>query len=238
MIMLPGLAILFGFRGDPEHARQHAFQAAAMCVNVLVALPATILHARAGALRRDLVAGLLPTMALGVATGVVISNLVPGNWLRLGLAAFIGAYCLANVYRVVRPRPAGDPEPEGPRAGLVAVIGGLAGLVGGVLGLGGGVVTVPLLNTIGRVRLRPSIAASAAAMCVSAAIGAALKLATLGEHGQSPSDALLLAAAMGPFAIAGAMVGARLAHVLPLRPLRLVISAALLVAAARMATVR
>lgn len=237
MVMLPGLAIVFGFAGDPEHTRQHVYQAAAMCVNVLVALPATVQHGRAGAVRRDLVAGLLPAMCAGIVAGVLVSNLVPGAALKLLLAVFITGYALINIYRAARPRPVVDGAPEAPPRGVVPLIGGAAGVVGGVLGLGGGVVTVPLLNTVGRVRLRQAIAASSAAMCISAAIGAAIKLWTLGGHGRAPAEALWLTLAMGPMAVAGALVGARLAHALPLRAVRLSISVLLLLAAARMALV-
>lgn len=235
MVMLPGLAIVFGFPGDPGHTRQHAYQAAAMCVNVLVALPATVQHARAGAVRRDLVVGLLPAMCLGIIVGVLISNYVPGEQLKNLLAIFIAAYCLVNLYRVLRPRKAGDPEHEAPRKTTFAAIGSAAGLVGGILGLGGGVVTVPLLNLVARVRLRHAIAASSATMCISAAVGAALKLWTLPQHGREISEALWLALAMGPMAVAGALMGARLAHALPLRVMRLAVSILLLIAAARMA---
>ncbi len=235
MVMLPGLAIVFGFPGDPEHSRQHTYQAAAMCVNVLVALPATVQHALAGAVRRDLVIGLLPAMCIGIIAGVLISNVVPGEALKNLLAAFIAVYCVALLYRVVRPRKAGDAEPVAPRRGLYAVTGTAAGLVGGILGLGGGVVTVPMLNLLARVRLRQAIAASSATMCISAAIGAALKLWTLPGHGRPIGEALWLVLAMGPMAVAGALVGARLAHALPLRAVRLAISILLLIAAARMA---
>ncbi len=237
MVMLPGLAIVFGFPGDPGHTRQHAYQAAAMCVNVFVALPATIEHARAGAVRRDLVIGLLPAMCLGILVGVLISNFVPGEALKNLLAIFIGAYCLVNLYRVLRPRKPGDGEHDAPRRTTLAAIGSAAGMVGGILGLGGGVVTVPLLNLVGRVRLRHAIAASSATMCISAAIGAALKLGTLPLHGQPIREALWLTLAMGPMAVAGALIGARLAHTLPLRAVRLAISILLLIAAARMAFV-
>lgn len=235
MVMLPGLAIVFGFPGDPGHTRQHVYQAAAMCVNVLVALPATVQHARAGAVRRDLVIGLLPAMCLGIVVGVLISNFVPGEQLKNLLAMFIAAYCLVNLYRVLRPRRTGGPEHEAPRKTMFALIGSAAGLVGGILGLGGGVVTVPLLNLVARVRLRHAIAASSATMCISAAVGATLKLGTLPQHGRSISEALWLALAMGPMAVAGALIGARLAHALPLRAMRLAISILLLIAAARMA---
>lgn len=238
MVMLPGLAIVFGFPDDPHHTGQHVYQAAAMSVNVLVAVPATVQHHRAGAVRRDLVLGLLPSMCVAMVVGVLTSNLVPGRLLSIALALFIGVYCLINLYRVMRPRPADAPEPAAPRGRMLAVVGCAAGLVGGVLGLGGGVVTVPLLQVFAQVRLRHAIAASSATMGLSALVGAALKLGTLGAVGRSVAEALLLAAAMGPMAVAGALMGATLAHRLPVRWVRLVVTVLLLMAAVRMAVTR
>ena len=66
-------------------------------------------------------------------------------------------------------------------------------------------------------------------------VGAALKLGTLSAVGRTPMEALALTAAMGPTAVGGAMAGAALAHRLPLRWVRLAITALLLAAAVRMA---
>lgn len=233
MVMLPGLALTFGY-DDAAHSAQHEYMAAAMAVNVLVAIPATVRHVRHGAVRRDLVLGLVPAMVAAIAAGVLLSNLVPGTVLRRLLAVFIAGYCALNIYRIAYPRREKDRPPERIGPGMLAGIGGSAGLVAGLLGLGGGVVMVPMLQVGARVRLRQAIAASSAAMVASALIGASLKFATLGGEGRSPIDAGWLATAMAPGAILGGSLGATLAHRLPLNVVRGAVSLLLMSAAVRM----
>jgi len=233
MVMLPGLFLVFG--DNAEHSRQHLYMAAAMVVNVVVSIPATYQHWRAGAMRRDLAEWLLPTMTATMVAGVFASNRFEGDALRIMLAVFITAYCITNIIRAVRPIPGDDRPPERGGAGLLIGIGSITGFIGGLLGIGGGVLMVPALQLLRRVRLRHAIATSSLVMCITAAVGAALKLMTLDQHGHTPTEAWWLVLAMSPGAIAGAMIGAALVHALPIRIVRVLISALLMVAAAKLA---
>jgi len=232
MIMLPGLHMLFG---DEPVQIHHRYMAAAMVVNVAVAFPAMLKHRAAGAVRGDLVAPLLTGAVLGIIGGVLVSNRFDGQALRSMLAAFIAGYSVLNLMRLIRrtPEPLAHHERVG-TAGLVAA-GGVTGMTAGLLGLGGGVVMVPLLQVACRVPLRQSIATSSAVICVTATVGAGLKLGTLHRVDESVSAALLLAALMAPTAIIGGLMGARLTHTLPIRLVRAAVTALLLLAAAKMA---
>jgi uncharacterized membrane protein YfcA len=233
MVMLPGLFLIFG--DNAEHTKQHLYMAAAMVVNIVVSIPATYQHWKAGAMRGDLAGWLLPTMTATMVAGVFASNRFEGDWLRLMLAAFIAAYCVTNIVRVLRPVPADDRPAERTGPGLLIGIGSVTGFVGGLLGIGGGVLMVPALQLLARVRLRHAIATSSLVMCVTAAVGSGLKLATLGEHGELATEAWWLVLAMSPGAIVGAMIGASLVHWLPVRVIRVAISVLLMVAAAKLA---
>jgi uncharacterized protein len=235
MIIIPGLALVFGYR-TANHSEQHVYMAAAMAINVVVSIPAAWRHWRNGVLRRELVLGIMPAMVAGIIAGVLVSNIFQGNLLRVFLAVFIGIFAVFNIYRAIRPRDEATRPPERIGRGMLTSVGVAAGFVGGLLGLGGGVVLVPLLQMIANVRLRHAIAASSAAMVVSALIGAALKLATLKRtHGHDPGDALMLVIAMAPGAVVGGIIGAQLAHVLPLRIVRAAVSTFLLIIAVRLA---
>jgi uncharacterized membrane protein YfcA len=233
MVMIPGLFLVFG--DNEGHTRQHLYMGAAMVVNVVVSLPATYQHWRAGAMRADLARWLVPTMTAMMVVGVLASNRFDGEALRVMLAGFIALYCALNIARALRPVPADDRPPERGGPGLLVGIGLATGLVGGLLGIGGGVLMVPALQLLGRVRLRHAIATSSLVMCITAAVGATLKLWTLGPHGHTAGEAGWLVLAMSPGAIAGAMIGAALVHALPIRVVRVVISALLIVAAAKLA---
>lgn len=245
LIMLPGLVLLLGYADqanpDGAHAEQHLYMAAAMCVNVLVAIPAAMRHHKAGAVRWDLYPWILGAMAVGMVAGVLLGNGLEGDTLRLLLAGFIVAYALLNLWRVItNPPEQTDPGKERADHPRMCFIGGSAGFFGGLLGLGGGVVMVPLLQVMGRIRLREAIATSLTVMPITAAVGATVKVGSLGRHevlGEPLQriDVLWLVLAMGPMAVLGGRLGASLNHALPLRGVRAIVSVVLLIAAARMA---
>lgn len=230
--MLPGLSLLYGTSPSSSH---HLYMAAAMAVNMAVAIPAARKHRQAGAVRSDIVRRILPTMAVAIVAGVLLSNLVDGHYLRLGLAAFIALYCLGTFVALALKRPDHSGQAERVTTANILLIAIIAGLLGGLLGIGGGVVMVPALQLLCRLPLRHAIGTSAGVMWLTALIGAALKLATLHTHDQSATHALLLALLLAPGAIVGARFGASLAHSLPLPIVRAIIATILTIAAARMA---
>ena len=233
LIMLPALVIYYQ-SGDPE--RYHAFMASAMLVNIAVSLPAAIRHHKSGAVRMDVVKILLPVMAVTILGGVVVSNFdSQSRILQLLLALFIAVYCVINLARFFRKASEPAPEAERTTTGWLAGIGGVTGFIAGLLGIGGGIVMVPMLQVFTRLPIRQAIGTSSAVMCLTALVGALLKIATLAPHGQSPTDAALLAFTMAPGAIVGAWVGARVMHALPLQAVRVAISLLLLVASAKLA---
>jgi hypothetical protein len=211
--------------------------AAAMTVNLIVAVPATLRHRSAGAIRGDLVRVLTPSTAVALAAGVVGSNFLPGWQLRLMLAGFLAVYCSLTIWAVIRRRPEHPPESERVTSPRLVASAVFTGATAGLLGLGGGILQVPLLQALCRVPLRQAIGTSSAVMCLTAAIGAAVKLWSLPGlvDGSPVTKALLLAALMAPTAILAARVGAAATHRLPLPAVRAAIAVILLAAAARLA---
>jgi uncharacterized membrane protein YfcA len=228
LVMLPGLHFL-SIRAAPED--HHLFVAAAMTVNVAVAVPSAIQHAKAGAVRRDLLPTLLVAALAFIIAGVLASNRVSGDALTIALAVFILGYCAMNLWRLSRAKHDHAPGDERSTRLRLLFCGACAGSVAGLLGLGGGVVLVPLLQVLCRVPLRQSIATSSAVICLTATIGAAIKLGTLSQHDRSVAAALTLAGLMAPTAVVGGILGARLTHRLPLRAVRAVVTVLLLAAA-------
>lgn len=241
LFILPALHIAFGpsLFGEPEGRPEihHMYMAAAMTVNIAVSLPASIQHHRAGAVRVPFLRYLLPASVAAILVGVSVSNLFRGDALRFILAVFLLLYCGWNLRLIARPRRrkfTGEGRVE--RAGPARLVssGAATGLAGGILGLGGGFLLVPLLQIVCNVRLKNAIATSSAVICVTAAVGATLKIVTLPEHGESIADAALYAALMTPTAILGALAGARLVHVMPVVTVRIIITALIFAAATRL----
>ena len=110
----------------------------------------------------------------------------------------------------------------------------------GLLGIGGGAIAVPVAQVVCRLPLRQCIGASAAVMCLTAGVGAALKLGTLSDVTTETGAladwkiAAAIVACLAPMALLGGFIGAGLTHRLPLREIRIVFSVVLLVVAARL----
>jgi len=240
IIMIPAMVILFGqARPDSPGFNQHLYQAAAMIVNVAVVFPAYLRHRRAGAVRPKALKVILPAAVVCILLGVAVSNApvftdaAGATWLGRVLAVFLVYVIVVNVRRLV----SGRREVEGRsrltwRRGLG--VGGPMGLAAGLMGIGGGAIAVPLQQMLMRLPLRNCIANSAAIICISAAVGAAAKNATLPPQCRL-TDALLLAACLAPTAIVGGYLGGALTHRLPLGIVRGAFIALLIMAAWKMA---
>lgn len=245
IVMIPGLAVLFSLDRTPE-PNQHLFQAAAMIVNVAVSVPAALRHRKADALVADALLWMLPAALVFVIAGVWVSNLPVfegadgGRWLGRLLAVFLVYVIVMNVQKLRAKSPAEsvDGRRVTPARGLT--VGSVMGTIAGLLGIGGGAIAVPLQQLLLKLPLRSCIGNSSAIICISAAVGAIYKNATLAQHvsGSSPVDwrmSLVIAAMLAPTAWAGARLGASLTHSLPLRQVRLAFIALMAVAAWKMA---
>jgi uncharacterized protein len=232
VIIIPSLAIIFGSR-DPS--TQHLYQASAMAVNVAVSVPAAVRHWHAGAADLRLFRMVLPVALVSIIGGVMLSNQIDGRYLRMVFAIFLVYVALTNILKATRKLP--DLHPD--QAKITPVRGGIVGLImgsaAGMLGIGGGILAVPAAQALCRVPLRNAIAVSSAAMCITASVGATLKIWTLPQHNQEISEALRIALTLAPTAMIGAWWGAKLTHVLPIHVVRWVLLVLLLVAAWRMA---
>lgn len=232
IIMIPAMAIVFARRpwGD-----QHLYQAAAMAVNVAVALPAALKHRKAGALHRPLFRILLPAAMVAIVLGVLVSNLFDPPTLKRIFALFLVYIIIDNTVKLIGQRP--EHEPHDARVNLATggLVGATMGFAAGLLGIGGGGIAVPLANVVCRVPLRQAIAVSAAVMCLTAGVGAIIKISTLPQHGHDWSEALVIALILSPTAVLGGHLGASLTHRVPVRLVRAIFTLVIALAAARMA---
>jgi uncharacterized membrane protein YfcA len=219
IIVIPVLTIFL-------HYDQHLSQAAAMIVNVFVALPALVQHQRAGAVRWEVVARILPIALVMIVVGVEVSDRLPGELLRRAFGIFLVYLVIASLLRLSRDRrPEGTAETR-TGFGLTTIVGSTTGFLAGLLGIGGGPVAVPLLNRACGLPLRQAVAAGTAVVCLISVVGAARKnaaLAHLTDGAGIPlrlEDSLWIAACIVPTAMVGALIGAGLTHRLPLASVR------------------
>ena len=232
VIMIPAMSILFASGGRYDH---HLAQAAAMCVNLIIALPAAREHARKGNVRKRLVMWMAPAALVCIVAGVLLSNAFDGRTLARLFAVFLLYVVFNNILKIVRKTPDHQKDEARITAPRALFCGGVMGSFAGLLGIGGGGIAVPLTHVVCRVPLRQAIGASSTVMCITAGVGAAVKLLTLHTHDQPWTKALLLALILAPSALLGAAVGARLTTVLPLTWVRVVFTIVIAIAALRLA---
>lgn len=185
-------------------------------------------HHRRGAVRWDLVRVLAPWIVIGAWIGSAVAGLLDETWLRRIFGVFL-------VYVGVRMMwPSGRAEARGlPGALRVGLVGGVIGTLSALLGIGGGTLTVPFLERCG-VDMRRAVATSSACGPPIALAGALGFIAVgWGREGLPPGSTgfvywpavagiLLASAPSAPW-------GARLAHSIPLRVLKRVFAALVLV---------
>ncbi len=233
VVMIPALAIILGSK-DPES--QHLYQAAAMAVNIAVSAPAAAEHIRRGALHKRLFVWVLASALIAIVLGVLASDRMDGLTLRRVFAVFLVYVALNTILKLLRGTPELKPSQERVTPLRGSTVGGVMGFAAGLLGIGGGTLTVPLAQTLCRLPLKQCIAVSSAVMCITAAVGATMKIWTLPQHGFKPTHAIAIALLLTPTAVLGGGLGARLTHRLPLSAMRGVFIALLLAAAWKMAT--
>lgn len=236
IIMIPVLTVIL-------HKSQHLAQAAAMIVNIFVAIPSAWQHHKAESVRWDVVVRMLPAGVIGIVLGVQISDLFHGGeeqWLTVIFGVFLLWVVVANVIHMYQR----NPEPKSHDAMTTwtrcSSIGGLTGIISGLLGIGGGIVMVPLIQRIAKLPLRQCIGTSSAVMCVTALFGAVSKNWSLAEHVDAAglpldwTDSLFIAGCLSPTAVLGGMMGAKMTHAMKLKWVRIAFLVLLTMAAARM----
>lgn len=231
VIMIPAMAVLFAKR---EWSDQHLIQAAAMLVNVAVALPAAMKHRKMGAFRVDLFKAMLPATIVFIIVGVLVSDQLESVWLRRLFAVFLVYVSVSSIAKALSKRDPLEPEEARVTPARGGFVGGVMGFLSGLLGIGGGAIAVPLAHVVCRLKLKSCIAVSSMVMCLTAGIGAGLKIALLPGHGHSMIEPFVLFLCLAPTAIIGSVIGASLTHRIPSRSLRLVFGIVMVIVAARM----
>lgn len=237
-IMIPAMVLILGTYVDGVD-QIHQYMAVAMIANFLLALPSAVAHLRNRAVwprvLSPLVGGALFGIILGVQASYLFSN-TAAAYLRWMLGAFFLYVAAQNAWRLryarrVRGLPRAQVEAMPMWRKLI--VGIPMGFSAGLLGLGGGTLAVPAQQTILRMPLRNSIATSAATIAAVSWLGAILKNAQLGDNG-TIMRSLVLVACIAPSAMIAAYCGGQLTHKLPLRVIRVIFAALMVVSAVKM----
>ncbi len=230
LVMIPAMVLVLTDRVFGPNSF-HVFKLAALATAVMLSIPAARQHARAGAIVRPMLKGIIPLGLVGVVLGVGLARLFADEQTIILRRIFGGFMLLVVMVDTWRNRLRGTGEigkhnccPVPSRwMRIGAVVGLPAGVISGLLGVGGGVWAVPAQNYLLGVRL-PNAIANSACMIVGLAAGASvvqsLAIADLHDSRTPVWLGFWLAAWLAPGAIVGGWFGAWLTHRLPVHYLR------------------
>jgi uncharacterized membrane protein YfcA len=233
MVMVPMLVFVFTAKGFPAEHMMHLSLATSMATIVFTSLASVRAHDRHQAVDWAVARAMAPGIVVGALAATLLAGYVPTRPLAIFFTGFM-FYAATQMFVEVKPKPSRQLPGAAGLFGAGALIGGFSS----VLAAGGAFLSIPFLAWC-NVPLKRAIGTAAAngfPIAVAGTIGYVLNglrvpdlpAGSLG-YVYLPALALIVAASM-PLA----PVGARLAHVLPVRRLRLAFAVMLLALALRM----
>jgi uncharacterized membrane protein YfcA len=233
MVLVPMLFFVFSAKGFPAEHLMHFALATGLATIVFTSLSSVRAHHRHGGVDWRVARAMAPGIVVGSLCIALIAGYLPARPLAVFFTAFM-FYASAQMF--FESKPVATRRLPG-SVGLFAVGAGIGG-VSAILAAGGAFLSIPFLARC-NVPLRRAIGTAAANGFPIAVAGTAgyviqgLRVPEMPEwtlgYVYLPALALIVAAS-----IPGAPLGARLAHRLPVRRLRVLLSLMLLALALRM----
>jgi uncharacterized membrane protein YfcA len=233
MVMVPMLVFVFTANGFPAEHMMHLSLATSMATIVFTSLSSVRAHHRHEAVDWAVARAMAPGIVAGALAATLAAGLVPTRPLAIFFTCFM-FYAATQMFFEVKPKPSRQLPGAAGLFGAGVVIGGFSS----VLAAGGAFLSIPFLAWC-NLPLKRAIGTAAANGFPIAAAGTAgyvlngLRVEGLPEgslgYVHLPALALIVAASM-PLA----PLGARLAHRLPVKRLRIVFALMLFGLALRM----
>lgn len=219
-VQTPLTVLAFEAHGLPRQHIAHIAVATGLASIAFTAVSSTLAHHRYGAVDWKVLRSLMPGLLVGGFAGGFVALLLPRQWLAVLMAVFISYGSLAMVADLRPPANRGLPGPIG-----LGTLGATVGLMSTLVGAGGAVLIVPALLWF-NMPFRRAIGTGAAIGLPIALTGTISHvLAGLDQPDLPPGSlGFVWLPALLPFAFASvilAPLGARLAHRVPVRRLRI-----------------
>jgi hypothetical protein len=224
-IMVPVTTMVFTYMGIPLDTAVKLAFGTNLLVVFFTAISSSTAHHRRGAVwwRAAIIIGL--AVGAGALLGSTItSRFISGEVIKV---VFGAAVIVAGIKMLTAKPPKVEEEPKD-NPSLWAGLGFPLGIVSGLIAIGGGIFMVPILNTLLKFRMHRAVGTSTAIMMFSGSAGA-LGYLLNGLHATNlPAYSigyvnLLAFGCLVSTSIAMAQVGARTAHRLPAKTLRIIL---------------
>jgi len=234
MIMVPFLTILLSQRGVDDNLAVKMAIATSMATIIFTSISSVRAHHKRGAVRWDLVKGLAPGIVLGsMVASMGVFALLKGSSLAIFFGLFVG-FSATQMFLDKKPAPTRQVPGTVGLVGAGSAIGFLSGLVGA----GGGFISVPFMTWC-NVLIHNAVATSAA-LGFPIAVANVLGYVVSGSSVEGlPADAFgyIWVPALGVIALCSvftAPLGAKAAHMLPVKKLKRLFASVLYLLAAYM----
>lgn len=232
-LMVPILVMLFAAQGFPSGEIMHLALGTSMAAILFTSISSVRTHHAHGAVLWPIVFRIAPGIMLGTVIGTYIASLIPTRSLGLIFTIFI-AY--VSLQMIIDKKP--QPHREMPGTLGTSLVGMGIGALSCLVAIGGGALSVPFMTWC-NVRVQQAMATSAGIGFPIAAGGALGYIWNGWSAGGLPSGSLgfvYLPAVVGMVAtsVLTAPIGARLTHQLPVRTLKRMFAAVLLLLAGKM----
>jgi uncharacterized membrane protein YfcA len=234
IVIVPALYLALTATGLGGGSAMQVAVATSLATIVFTALSSSRAHHRRGAVDIALLRRWAPWVVTGVVLGSLLGAVVDGR----AMVAVFAAVALVVAANMLFGRGTPAPEPRRAPPAAWAATGVFAGGVSALMGIGGGTVCVPVLSYLGY-DIRRAVGTSSALGLVIGLPGTVVYvLAGLGQEGLPPYSlgyvSLPAFAVIVPFTTYFATWGARIAHAIPMRALRICFGLFLAATAMRM----
>ncbi len=233
LIIVPVLEWVFTSHGIGRDISMHLALGTSLTTIVFTSISSVRTHHAHGAVDWRLLGTIVPGVMLGTLLGTAIAARIPGHTLQVIFVAFL-LFVSTQMWFEIRPAA----HRALPGFSGVTAVGGVIGVVSSLVGIGGGTLSVPFQLWC-NVDARRAIGTSAAIGVPIAIAGmAGYILNGLGDVGLPPGSlGYVYLPAVGGIVVASvltAMLGARMAHRMPVRVLKKGFALLLLLLASRM----
>ena len=234
IVIVPVLYHFLTTMGVDESLRMQVAVATSLTTIIATAISSTRSHYKKGSVDTALLKHWGPAIIVGVILGTAIGGLADGRVLTIVFA--VVALIVAGNMILVKDRETN--ETKNPPKSVWAVLGVIAGSLSAMMGIGGGTICVPVLNFLGY-DIRRAVGTSAAIGLIIALPGTiGYAMSGIGVDGRPPFSIgyvnILAAALLIPMTVLCAPIGARIAHTIPRRALRMCFGLFLAITSARM----
>jgi len=234
IVIVPVLYHFLTNMGVDESLRMQVAVATSLTTIIATAISSTRSHYKKGSVDTALLKHWGPAIIVGVILGTAIGGLADGRVLTIVFA--VVALIVAGNMILVKDRETN--ETKNPPKSVWAVLGVIAGSLSAMMGIGGGTICVPVLNFLGY-DIRRAVGTSAAIGLIIALPGTiGYAMSGIGVDGRPPFSIgyvnILAAALLIPMTVLCAPIGARIAHTIPRRALRMCFGLFLAITSARM----